>query len=64
MPIVEVSRVNSSPQTIIELNIKHFRDLLKTETDLARRQAIAELLAEQEAQLLRLSNKSKDAADN
>jgi len=64
MPTVEVSRVSSSPRTIIELNIKHFRDLLKTETDPAKRRTIADLLAEQEARLLRLSNKSNDAAEN
>jgi hypothetical protein len=64
MPTAEVSRVSSSPRTIIELNIKHFRDLLKTETAPTKRRTIADLLAEQEAQLLRLSNKSKNAADD
>ncbi|MGA8650863.1 MAG: hypothetical protein WB677_09600 [Xanthobacteraceae bacterium] len=42
-------------RTIIELNIKHYRDLLRSETDAAKRQAIAKLLAEEEAKLAKLA---------
>jgi hypothetical protein len=43
-----------STRTIIELNIKHYRELLKNETDASKRQTIAKLLAEQEAKLAKL----------
>jgi hypothetical protein len=39
---------------IIELNIGHYRDLLKTETDASKRQTISKLLAEEEANLAKL----------
>ena len=48
-----------SARTIIELNIKHFRDLLKTETDASKRQTIARLLAEEEASLAKLSRQER-----
>jgi hypothetical protein len=38
---------------IVELNVEHFRDLLKTETAASKRQTIAKLLAEEEAKLLK-----------
>jgi predicted phosphatase len=41
-------------RTIIELNIKHYRDLLRTETDPSKRRVIAKLLAEEEAKLAKL----------
>ena len=41
-------------RTIIELNIKHYRDLLRTQTDPSKRQVIAKLLAEEEAKLAKL----------
>jgi hypothetical protein len=44
----------SPVQTLIELNIKHYRELLKTETDASKRRTIARLLAEQEATLAKL----------
>jgi len=40
-----------SARTIIELNIQHYRALLRSETDEAKRQTIAKLLAEEEAKL-------------
>ena len=40
-----------SARTIIELNIQHYRLLLKTETDPAKQKTIAKLLAEEEAKL-------------
>jgi hypothetical protein len=61
MLAAEVSRVGPSARTIIELNIKHFRDLLKTETDPARRETLAKLLAEHEAQLSTFERPGKAA---
>jgi len=46
-------------RTIIELNIKHYRNLLRSETDAAKRQTIAKLLAEEEVKLARLSVEKK-----
>jgi hypothetical protein len=42
---------------IIELNIKHFRDLLKTEQDPQKRETIARLLSEEERKLAALADK-------
>jgi hypothetical protein len=39
---------------IVELNIKHYQDLLKTETDASKRQTISKLLSEEEAKLAEL----------
>jgi hypothetical protein len=39
---------------IVELNIKHYQDLLKTETDASMRQTISKLLSEEEAKLAEL----------
>ena len=39
---------------IIELNIQHYRELLRGETSAAKRQTIAKLLAEEEAKLAKL----------
>jgi hypothetical protein len=47
-----VARMDSSERTIIELNIRHYRTLLTTEMDAAKRQTIATLLAEEEAKLV------------
>ncbi len=43
-----------SARTIINLNIKHYRELLKDEKDTSRRRIIMELLAEEEAKLAKL----------
>lgn len=43
-----------SARAIIELNIKHYRELLKRETEAAKRQTIAKLLAEEETKLAKL----------
>ncbi len=45
----------SRPIMIVQLNIEHYRRLLKTETDEPKRQTIAKLLAEEEAKLAKLS---------
>jgi hypothetical protein len=46
-------------KTIIQLNIDHFRRLLQTEADEGRRETIARLLAEQEAELAKLLKKKE-----
>ena len=46
---------------IIELNIERFRELLKSETDLSKRQTITKLLAEEEAKLAKLRAEGNDA---
>ena len=43
-----------SVRMIIDLNIQHYRDLLKTETDASKRQTISNLLAEEEVKLANL----------
>jgi hypothetical protein len=50
---VIVLEVNMEPSAreIIDLNIKHYRKLLNTETDPLKRETIAKLLAEEEAKL-------------
>jgi hypothetical protein len=40
-----------SIRMIIDLNIRHYRDLLKSETDPAKRRTITNLLAEEEVRL-------------
>ena len=47
-------------RTIIELNIKHFRDLLRNERDPSKRQTITQLLAEEEAKLAKLLGETKE----
>jgi hypothetical protein len=46
--------MNASARMIMELNIKHYRELLKTETDVSKRQVISKLLSEEGAQLAKL----------
>lgn len=41
-------------RTITELNIKHYHELLKTESDPSKRRTITQLLAEEEARLAKL----------
>ena len=47
-------------RTIVELNIKHYRELLKTETDASKRRTILKLLAEEEARLATLPVEKKE----
>jgi len=47
-------------RTIIELNIKHYRDLLRSGTDAARVETIAKPLAEEEAKLAKLLVEKSD----
>jgi len=43
-------------KTVADLNIKHFKKLLASETDPVKRQTIERLLAEEEAKLATLGN--------
>jgi hypothetical protein len=43
--------MDCSERTITELNIRHYRKLLTTETDPGKRQTITTLLAEEETKL-------------
>jgi len=45
---------------IIELNIKHYRDLLENEKDAAKRETIAKLLEEELGKLADLSKKETE----
>jgi hypothetical protein len=45
-----------SERGIIELNVKHYRALLERETDPAKRDAFARLLAAEEAKLAALAD--------
>jgi hypothetical protein len=44
----------SAIRMIIELNIKHYGNLLKTETDASKRQTVSQLLSKEEAKLAKL----------
>jgi len=43
-------------ETVARLNVEHYKQLLTTETDVAKRQTLARLLAEEEAKLRVLSD--------
>ena len=51
--------MSPSIRTIIELNIRHYLNLLQSETDPLKRQTILQLLAEEEARLAKLSSKEE-----
>ncbi len=55
--------MSTSAREIVELNIRHYRDLLKAETDPKKRQTIARLLAEEEAKLAMLKARERRDAD-
>ena len=46
--------MSDAARTIIELNIKHYQDLLKSEADASKHETIAKLLAEEKAKLVKL----------
>jgi hypothetical protein len=54
--------MSTAAKTIIELNIKHYQDLLRSETDASKRRTIAKLLAEEEAKLAKLLTEKGDKA--
>ncbi len=59
MPWVDCMSI--AARTIIELNIKYYRNLLRSETNAARRETIAKLLAEEEeAKLAKLPTEKSD----
>jgi len=49
-----------SVRMIVDLNIRHYRDLLKSETDPAKRRTITNLLAEEEVKLARFISISEN----
>ena len=49
--------MNTSARTIMELNIKHYQELLKTETDASKRQVISKLLSEEKDRLAKLQTR-------
>jgi len=51
--------MSPSVRMIIELNIRHYREILKTETDPSKRRTIVQLLAEEEAKLAKLASKEE-----
>ena len=55
--------MSPSARMIIELNIKHYRELLKSESDVAKRGTIAQLLAEEGAKLAKLIDPPKESED-
>jgi hypothetical protein len=50
-----------SARRIIELNIEHYRELLKSETDAVKRKSVAQLLAEEEGKLAKLIDPPKES---
>jgi hypothetical protein len=46
-------------ETIARLNIEHYKRLLTSETDAAKRESIARLLAAEEATLAQISKEQK-----
>jgi hypothetical protein len=49
--------MSPSARTIVELNIRHFREILETEKDPVKRETILRLLQEQEGKLADLAKK-------
>lgn len=60
MSISELRGMVAPARIIIELNIKRYRELLKTETDASKRKTIAMLLAEEEAKLAKFPTEGND----
>lgn len=61
-PTPDADCMTVAARTIVELNIKHYRELLLSETDALKRQTIAKLLTEEEVKLAKLlAEKSGDA---
>ena len=53
--------MNPSVRVIIELNIKHYRELLKSEIDAVKRRTVAQLLGEEEAKLAKLIDSPRES---
>jgi hypothetical protein len=58
---LEFRGMTPSVRMIIELNIKHYRELLKSEIDAVKRRTVARLLAEEEAKLAKLIDPLKES---
>jgi hypothetical protein len=56
----DIDCMSDAARMIVGLNIQHYRELLRRETDTAKRQTIAKLLAEEEAKLAKLLAEKKD----
>jgi hypothetical protein len=56
--------MSTSARVIAELNIRRYRNLLKTETDPKKRRTIAALLAQEEAKFAALSARERRDTDN
>ena len=52
--------MNPSVRLIIELNIRHFQNLLRSETDPDKRETVERLLAEEQEKLARLLDRKGD----
>jgi hypothetical protein len=64
--IVYCSRMavmSPAARTIIDLNIRRYRELLVTETDLTKRETIIWLLAEEEAKLSRMEQRGDNSEE-
>jgi hypothetical protein len=51
--------MSPSARRIIELNIEHYQELLKSETDAVKRRTVGQMLAEEEAKLAKLIDPPK-----
>jgi hypothetical protein len=58
---LEFRGMTPSARRIIELNIEHYRELLKSETDAVKRRSVAQLLAEEEGKLAKLIDPPKES---
>jgi hypothetical protein len=58
---LEFRGMSPSARRIIELNIAHYRELLKSETDAVKRGTVTQLLAEEEAKLAKLIDPPKES---
>jgi len=52
--------MDESVRAVIELNVKHYRGLLKTERDADKREAILKLLADEEKKLANVSKEETE----
>lgn len=55
--------MNPSAQMIVMLNIKHYRKLLETESDPAKRAVISKLLAEEQQKLAEVRTDPQSSTD-
>jgi hypothetical protein len=64
MPIAEVKSLSPPARMIVELNLRHYRDLLKTEREPSKRRTIASLLAEEETKLVKLMQRPGESDEH